>query len=200
MVHPGDYLYEYGNDRDASPGGEIGRAHVPDHPLKRLDGPFEERAAAALHAWYEWLPVRMPDPDDPGRIYRRFPVGDLLDLIMIDVRSFRDRQTTPPEMYDTDRRLLGPDQERWLLDRLRESTARWRLVGNPIMVGQVYSHLLPEWLWEPLAELGMLAEDAYNAQPDQWDGSPAARDRLFSHIRRERIDNVVFLAGDVHSG
>ena len=250
VVHLGDYFYEYGNERESAPGEDIGRAHIPDHPLKslddyrtryaqhrldddcralhqhapwicvfddhevvndrwregggdhddRIDGPFEERAAAGLRAWYEWLPVRMPDPDDPKRIYRRFPIGDLADLIMIDVRSYRDRQATPPEMYDTDRELLGPDQERWLFDRLSQSTARWTLIGNPIMVGQVYSHLLPEWLWEPLAELGMLAEDAYNAQPDQWDGYPAARERLFSHIRREQLKNVVFLAGDVHTG
>lgn len=164
------------------------------------DGPFEARAAAALQAWYEWLPVRMPDPDDPERIYRRIPLGDLADLFVIDVRTYRDRQATPPQMYDESREVLGRVQQRWLHDRLSASEARWKLVGNPIMIGQVFSHLLPEWLWQPLAELGMLAEDAYGAQPDQWDGYPAARDRLFSHIRRENIGNVVFLAGDVHTG
>ncbi|MGI8576151.1 MAG: alkaline phosphatase D family protein [Egibacteraceae bacterium] len=174
---------------------EGGELHDP-----RVDGPFEERAAAALQAWYEWLPVRMPDTDTPERIYRRLPLGDLADLIMIDVRSFRDQQATPPAMYAEERELLGRVQHEWLCERLQRSTARWRFVGNPVMVGQVYSNLLPDWLGPPLAELGLLTKDAHGAQPDQWDGYPAARNRLSSFIRSARIRNVVFLSGDVHSG
>lgn len=250
IVHLGDYFYEYGNDRDSSPGAEIGRVHIPDHPLKslddyrtryaqhrldedcqrahqaapwvcvfddhevvddrwhgggdehdeRVDGPFEVRAAAALQAWYEWLPVRQPDPDDPSRIYRRVPLGDLADLVMLDVRSFRDEQATPPAMYAADREMLGVDQHRWLTQRLAASTARWKLIGTPVMVGQVYSNLLPDWLGPPLAELGLLTDDRHGAQPDQWDGYPAARARLFSFLREERLQDVVFLSGDVHTG
>ncbi len=170
-----------------------------DNHDERVDGSWPDRAAAALQAWYEWLPVRMPDPDRPERIYRRLRYGDLADVIMIDCRSWRDRQAVPPEMYDAGRELLGPDQHAWLTERLRESTAVWKLVANPIMVGQVYTHLLPDWLHRPLAELGILTEQGHGASPDQWDGYPAARDRLFSQVRRDRIRNLVFLSGDVHT-
>lgn len=170
-----------------------------DHD-ERVDGAFDVRAAAALQAWYEWLPVRQPDADDPTRIYRRLPMGDLADLVVLDVRSFRDQQATPPAMYAADREMLGAEQHRWLADRLRRSTARWKLLGTPVMVGQVYSNLLPDWLGAPLAELGLLTDDRHGAQPDQWDGYPAARDRLFSLLREARLQDVVFLSGDVHSG
>ena len=166
-----------------------------------VDGPWEDRTAASLQAWYEWLPVRVVDPDDPSRIYRRLPLGDLADLLMLDCRTWRDEQTPPPAMYDQDRELLGEHQHRWLTDRLATSTARWKLIGNPIMVGQVYTNLLPGELAPPLAELGILTETEgdVNASPDQWDGYPAARARLFSAIRRDRVGDVAFLSGDVHT-
>ncbi|MBW3561562.1 MAG: alkaline phosphatase D family protein [Actinobacteria bacterium] len=164
-----------------------------------VDGPFEERAAQALQAWYEWLPVRVPDRDDPARIYRRLPLGGLADLIVIDCRSWRDRQATPPEMYREDRQLLGEPQHRWLCQRLRDSEATWKLVGNPIMVGQVYTHLTPDWLGRPLAELGILTEEEHGASPDQWDGYPAARSRLFAQLRQDQVRDPVFLSGDVHT-
>jgi alkaline phosphatase D len=191
--HPTVHVFddhEFANDRWR----EGAKAHDP-----RVDGPWEDRAAAALRAWYEWLPVRVPDLDRPERIYRRIPLGSLADLILIDCRSWRDEQTTPPAMYDEARELLGVEQHDWLVDRLRGSTATWRFLGNPIMVGQVYTHLLPDWLVEPLAELGILAEDV-DASPDQWDGYPAARDRFFSAVRREGTTNLVVLSGDVHTG
>ncbi|MDQ3610555.1 MAG: alkaline phosphatase D family protein [Actinomycetota bacterium] len=164
-----------------------------------VDGPWERRAADALRAWYEWLPVRMTDPDDPARIYRRLPLGDLVDLVMIDCRSYRDRQVGPPVMHDVGRQLLGGAQHDWLCARLSRSTAVWRLVGNQIMIGQAYTDLLPEWLGPPLAELGILSDERHGAEPDQWDGYPAARSRLFSHIRSGGIRDVVFLSGDVHT-
>ena len=165
----------------------------------RVDGDFAARAAASLQAWYEWLPVRMPEPDDPARVYRRLPLGDLADLVMLDCRSRRDEQVGPPAMYDVNRELLGRPQHDWLCRRLSASATTWKLVGNPIMVGQVYTDLLPEWLGPPLAELGILAEGDHHASPDQWDGYPAARSRLFSHIRADRLSNIVFLSGDVHT-
>ncbi|MBW3576691.1 MAG: alkaline phosphatase D family protein [Actinobacteria bacterium] len=165
----------------------------------QLHGRFDVRADAALRAWYEWLPVRMPDRDHPARIYRRFPLGDVADLLMIDCRSWRDEQVGPPTMYDDVRELLGAEQRRWLCERLAGSTARWKLVGNPIMVGQCYTHLLPDWLGPPLAELGILTEERHGANPDQWDGYPGDRGRVFAAIRRDQVRNVVLLSGDVHT-
>jgi alkaline phosphatase D len=172
-----------------------------DNHDPHVDGPFEERAAAALRAWYEWLPVRVADPDRPDRIYRRLPYGSLADVLMLDCRTWRDEQVGPPAMYDQEREMLGRHQHEWVCDQLARSTATWKLVGNPVMVGQVYTTLLPQQLAGPLAELGILTDDvgSVTASADQWDGYPAARARLFSRIRRDQVSNVVFLSGDVHT-
>ena len=43
-------------------------------------------------------PIRPPDPDDPERVYRRVPLGDLADLFLIDTRTRRDEPVPAPAM------------------------------------------------------------------------------------------------------
>jgi alkaline phosphatase D len=54
---------------------------------EKTEGAFDDRKAAALRAWYEWLPVRDPVP---GRAFeainRSFDFGDLLTLTMLESR------------------------------------------------------------------------------------------------------------------
>jgi alkaline phosphatase D len=164
------------------------------------DGPWHDRKAAALRAWREWMPVRVPDPRDPSRIYRSFEIGSLAHLILIDGRTQRDRQTSDPRvMDDPERTILGPEQFAWFVDQLRASNARWRLVANGVMIGQVYSEFMPEDIGEPLSELGVLTSREHGPEPDQWDGYTAERDRVFRALIELGLGNTVFLSGDVHS-
>lgn len=58
------------------------------------EGDWEERRAAAIQAYMEWMPIREND-GDPKLIYRSFELGDLASLIMLDTRIIgRDRQVT----------------------------------------------------------------------------------------------------------
>ena len=41
---------------------------------------------AARQAYDEWMPIRTHKSGDQGPIYRRFSIGDLADLIMLDTR------------------------------------------------------------------------------------------------------------------
>ncbi|RMB04844.1 alkaline phosphatase D family protein [Eilatimonas milleporae] len=54
------------------------------------DGPFEARKKAAIQAYREWLPIRDDRPSmegaPDGQIYRRFDIGILASLIMLDTR------------------------------------------------------------------------------------------------------------------
>jgi len=54
---------------------------------EKTEGAFDDRKAAALRAWYEWIPVRDPVP---GRAFeainRSFDFGDLLSLTMLESR------------------------------------------------------------------------------------------------------------------
>jgi alkaline phosphatase D len=164
------------------------RGGAQNHDPAR-EGEWEERLAAAARAYSEWMPIR--DQED-GRIWRSFRFGDLVDLVMLDTRIWgRDRQTgstADPIARDPARQLLGEDQEAWLVERLRESTARWRIVGQQVMVAPL--KVVPG----PESQGGGTA-----LNPDQWDGYVAARQRFFEAVRRENPSNLVVLTGDIHT-
>ncbi len=166
---------------------------------ERTEGSWEDRKHGALKAWREWLPIRLPDPARPEIIYRRLPLGDLADLIMLDGRTHRDRETKGAEMDAPNRTVLGREEHRWLLEQLAGSAARWRLIGNDVMIGQVFTGFLPEEIGNPLSEVGVLTAREHGPEPDQWDGYTWERDRLLAFLHDRRIDDVVFLSGDVHT-
>lgn len=163
-------------------------------------GDFFARRAAAFQAAHEWMPIRTPDRADLARIYRRFLFGDLVDLLMIDARQVgRDQPAAPNTLFgetvpvftqsgdfaDETRHILGAEQERWLVDQLGASTARWKLLGN-----QVY--------FSPLKLLGFPRASGLSLflSNDKWDGYEPARDRVLAAIAE--AGNVVILTGDAH--
>ncbi|AXQ28844.1 hypothetical protein D0B54_09185 [Solimonas sp. K1W22B-7] len=164
------------------------------------EGQWEYRKAASIMAYFEWLPIRVADPADPQRIWRQFVFGDLVDLIMLDTRLYGREEPLNilpfgPELNDPTRQLLGLRQENWLTERLTASTAHWKLLGQQVMFGQLRLASLPD-----LSLLGItLAEELLALNADQWDGYPAARDRVFDAIERGGVENVVVLTGDIHS-
>lgn len=50
------------------------------------EGDWAARKAAAVRAYYEWLPIRMTDKQTPAVTYRSFRLGGLASLIMLDTR------------------------------------------------------------------------------------------------------------------
>lgn len=51
------------------------------------EGQFNARKQAALQAYYEWMPIRDPEPGRPFEaINRSFEYGDLFSLIMVETR------------------------------------------------------------------------------------------------------------------
>jgi len=54
---------------------------------EKTEGAFDDRKAAALQAYFEWLPIREPEPGRPSeQIYRSFDFGDLASLTMLETR------------------------------------------------------------------------------------------------------------------
>ncbi len=185
-------------------------------------GSFSARRAAAMQAFQEWLPIRLPDPAAPAKIYRRFDFGQLATLHMLDARALgRDPEASRADHLSgatasPTRQMLGPEQSAWLDAGLQASTATWQLLGSQVWMGRM--HL-------PLSVLNDFSEDAISAfllaqstapalrseaqralvaQPrapfksDTWDGYPAAREAVFATARR--LDkNLVVLAGDSHN-
>lgn len=164
-----------------------------------IHGPITIRQANALQAALEWLPIRLPDPTNPERIYRRFQFGNLVDIFMLDTRRIGRDEVLEGNVEgdffrqegafaDPARQILGAEQEGWLIDGLANSSTRWRVLGNQVVMA-------------PLKIVG--APDASGqsvyANPDQWDGYAPARDRLFDAIEANNVNNLVVLTGDVHA-
>ncbi len=145
------------------------------------EGEFSVRKAAAFQAYLEYMPIRV---EVPGAIYRKIAYGGLVDLLMLDTRHHgRSLQLTIGESDSDARTMLGLDQEAWLEARLAESTARWVLLGQQVMVAQ-------------------FSLDTVNHGPsnlDQWDGYAAARERLLDAIESHALGRTVVLTGDIHS-
>ncbi len=148
-----------------------------ENHMPMTEGAWAERKAAAERVWWEWMPVR--DTTD-GHIWRKLTYGDLVDLVLLDTRIWgRDMQ---PGVVDgglspADRTLLGMEQERWFLDAVSRSTARWKLIGQQVMMAQLVQFL----------------------NTDQWDGYPQVRERFFTLLRAMGLSNVVVLTGDIHT-
>jgi len=148
-------------------------------------GDWSERLSAAVQAYYEWMPVRELPGADRYSLYRGYRFGDLLDLSVLDTRlAGRDAPAdTLEDRNRPERSLLGTQQEQWLEDRLASAQREgvcWKLMGQQVMVGQLGTN-----------------EQPFNY--DQWDGYPAARERLFDMVRRHDVDNWAVLTGDIHS-
>lgn len=142
------------------------------------EGLWVDRKAYGIQANTEWLPIRKPDPNDPSKEFRAFGFGELADLIMLDTRlEDRDEQGAGA---DSDRSMMGYEQRHWLYDNLGSSTAKWKVIGQQVMVA-------------PLTAFGIPINN------DQWDGYPAERDSLFDYIVTNGIDNSVVLTGDIHT-
>jgi alkaline phosphatase D len=171
------------------------------------EGTWTDRVNVALQAYYEWMPVRIPDAANRRKNQRAFQLGNLVDLVMLEERlSARSEQLVASipapglgnvfaqvgPFADPTRTLLGDEQEAWLGQRLRSTPARWKFIGQGVM----FAHLKAQGV--PLANGGGLF---FNT--DQWDGYQPARDRVYSFIKGDAshppVNNVVVLTGDIHS-
>ncbi|MET9434547.1 alkaline phosphatase D family protein [Streptomyces sp. NPDC006551] len=161
------------------------------------EGAWAARVAAAKQAYFEWMPVRT---STEGTVYRRLRFGKLADLHLLDLRSFRSRQSSVGNgaVDDPERTLTGRAQLDWLKSGLAGSDTTWKLVGTSVMISPVAFGSLPAHLLGPLAELLGLPKEGLAVNVDQWDGYTDDRKELLAHLTGRSIRNTVFLTGDIH--
>ena len=122
-------------------------------------------AAYARRAMFDFNPIR-PDPDERERVYRRFAYGPLLEVFMLDERSYRgansaNRQAAP----GPDAAFLGARQLLWLKQALLASTATWKVIASDMPIGLV------------VADANAYVEKGgYEAWANADDGAPAGRE------------------------
>ncbi|WP_327423649.1 alkaline phosphatase D family protein [Streptomyces sp. NBC_01527] len=180
--------HEFAND--AWSGGA--ENHTPG-----TEGAWADRAAGAKQAYFEWMPVRA---STEGTVYRRLRFGNLADLHLLDLRTFRSQQSSigNGSVDDPDRTITGRAQLDWLKSGLAGSDATWKLVGTSVMISPVAFGSVPAHLLAPLAGLLGLPEEGLAVNVDQWDGYTDDRKELITHLRDRSITNTVFLTGDIH--
>jgi len=94
-------------------------------------------AARARRAFHEYIPMR-ETMAEPGRVYRKIRYGPLLDVFMLDMRSYRGPDGPHADrIYRPDDDLLGPDQIAWLKRELARSRATWKLIAADTSIGYV---------------------------------------------------------------
>jgi alkaline phosphatase D len=135
-------------------------------------------AARTRQAMIEWTPV------PPGPVHRVVHYGPLLDVIVLDCRSFR----TPNDANRGDTgTMLGAAQARWFVDAVAGSTARWKIIACDQPVGLV---------------IGDGPDDSRNEGFANGDGPPLGRERelagILAALRERRVRNLAWLTADVH--
>ena len=124
--------------------------HTPD------EGDFFERRAAAIQAYYEWLPIRPPMGEQSPQIYRTFDFGNLISLHMLDTRVIaRDKQLAysdyknletkqmdvarfASDLNNPNRQLLGNTQLNWLTSAITKSNAKWQVLGQQVLMTKMW--------------------------------------------------------------
>jgi alkaline phosphatase D len=154
-----------------------------DHEvLNDFSGPFEGRMPVGRQALQEYWPIRMAS-DDSHRLYRSIHVGSNLDVFILDTRQYRSRNTDQDGPAKT---MLGERQLQWLLSGLAESTATWKVIVTsvPLSISKGGS-------------IGTPGNDGW-AGGSGYPGFEWERQVIVDHILDRKLENVVFLAGDVH--
>lgn len=215
VVHLGDYIYDFvdGSEKVRVPSPypeepqnleQFRNRHKyyltdPDLRLARQQHPWvviwdnhdidvrhPEIDVQAKQVFYEYLPVRVTDTVDVTRIYRQYRYGNLFELFMLDMDSY----VIKVKDDSLNATFLGEAQKQWLEDGLKNSTARWKIIGSQKMVAGWYSQGLP--FNKKIPGNGIFFD------PSSFDGYYWERDSLLRFIDANDIDNVFILSGDMH--
>jgi alkaline phosphatase D len=194
------------------------------------EGDWTARKAQAVQAYLEWMPMRDPAPGRPREaVWRKFDIGDLATLFLLESRLVgRGEDLTFDEIFMApdaerpalanalkakinapDRTMLGFEQEAWLADALKQSTAsnkKWQVLGNQVTMAKIRMPDLQTGLPpEKYAQVSQgtkryyaMARYGLEWNMDSWCGFPGARERLYASAKAANA-RLVTLAGDTHT-
>ena len=176
------------------------------------EGDWAARKAAALKAYYEWMPIREPAAGQSltEAAARSFRFGDLASVIMVETRiGARDQQLDlkrdlptvdgkpdaaafRAKLNDPDRRMMGQAQEAWIARELAASVRAghaWQVIGNQVVMARVDGNLRAALRPEEAARIGPIPMSRLNRRDQAAElGVPAALDMWDGYpADRERL-------------
>lgn len=183
---------------------------APDHPYttepEYSNNPalLNQLMLDSQQAWLEYIPARVEvdwSSTDPHRFlkyYRRVQLGNIVDLFMLDGRSYRTAHACGEQDFferyfpyqcnggwrSDQQTLLGSEQRDWLLNGIIGSSARWKVLGNQTFMGSLSIQL-------PTGNI------PFNV--DAWDGFAHERDLINNEIAHNKVENFVVVTGDMHT-
>jgi len=117
-------------------------------------GSWNARKAIAAQVYNEWMPIRVQDPANLLKIYRRFDFGNIFTLHMVDTRiEGRDKQydaygdadggiaryaAALQSGTDATHLMMSSTQQKWLTDGMIASKATWQIVGNQDIMARMW--------------------------------------------------------------
>ena len=142
-------------------------------------------AARATQAFHEMSPIR-PNIDEPYRVYRKISYGPLLDVFMLDMRTYRGKNSPNNQAErSADTSFLGREQIDWLKREMLASKATWKVIAADMPIGLLVGDGKTDF------------ENGANG-----DGTMRGREfdiaEILSFIKANKVDNTVWLTADVH--
>lgn len=139
------------------------RTGAENHDPDEGEGDWGDRKMAAIQAYFEWMPVREPQPGQiSSAVWRSFRFGDVATLHALETRltgrseslswsaalgqasSPSDAASRAMSLLQTaagpDRTMLGAEQEAWLEGELAASVAsgaRWQVLASQVIMARV---------------------------------------------------------------
>lgn len=161
---------------------------------KVLADPYSEKsialvAARAAQAFHEYMPIAQY-PQEPNRVYRKIAYGPLLDVFMLDMRSYRGANGDNLETDEGGKAaFLGADQLAWLKRELVSSKASWKVIAADMPLSLV--------VWNNAKD-----KKGFEAVSNNEGGRPLGRELEFAdllrYIKAAKVQNTVWLTADVH--
>lgn len=143
-------------------------------------------AARSRRAFSEYFPIStLGTGDRAGRVQRVLRHGPLLDVFVLDMRTYRDANS--PDRQPDDRvGILGAEQLQWLKRELARSRAVWKVIAADM----------------PLSLVVVDGATDFEAVSQGDPGAPLGRElqiaELLRFIKHQRITGTLWLTADVH--
>ena len=137
------------------------------------EGDWEERRAASLQAYYEWLPIRDPKiSGERAKYWRHYKFGDLASLITLESRhtgrnqqlsykehlpNIKNKEQAQEFLHNVieapNRNMLSEEMQAFLKTELKESVSsgrKWRIIGNQSVIAKSIAPNLEEPIFSNL--------------------------------------------------
>ena len=148
-------------------------------------------AARGQRAFLEYAPLRYHGVEESERIYRHIPYGPLLDVFVVDMRSYRapNGENREPQLGAASA-FLGRPQLRWLKRGLLGSRAIWKVIAADMPIGLVVT--------DGKDAQGRDRFEGISNGPGPALGRELEIAGLLRFLKRQQIANVLWLTADVH--